>query len=286
MNNHIDDQIIKCRILSYVFQQVYFRSKACKGQIRLLLLDSVVRCVVSKLYTDQFSKNEEVSADFLLFDCPCFILLNPADRHEEIANLLCQPLLKEHKTILSYRGNRKHADSQRNEYLIRYLQLVNYCAMIEYARVIFVQYMPSIVTQLFLTMKEYICLDGEKAINMIKDEELVASILTLLYNLMPNSTIHATIKENASMSILLLLCDNKQQQATTNNELKKINIPKNIQFVAQSLVTLVTDDIYQLDQPDEVASLFVTHLAKAVKNDSQMHAGVHASRLLTNVTGK
>ncbi len=65
-----------------------------------------------------------------------------------------------------------------------------------------------------------------------------------------------------------------------------MNIPKNIQFPAQSLVALTTEDIDELDQPNEVISLFLTYLAKAVKSGSQTHAGVHASRLLTNVTGE
>jgi hypothetical protein len=183
-----------------------------------LLLDTVVRCIASKFYINQFGKNEGVSGDFLLFDCPNFVLSNSADRHEEIANLLCQPLLKDYKNILSYRENRKHADSQRNEYLSSYLKLLNHCAMIESTRDLFTQYLPFIVTQLFATIKEYLSLDGETAINCIKDEELVASILTLLYNLMPNSTIHAIIKENAPMSILTLLCGTRQHQITTNSQ--------------------------------------------------------------------
>jgi hypothetical protein len=88
----------------------------------------------------------------------------------------------------------------------------------------FIQYLSFIVTQLFATVKEYLSLDGEQAINYIKDEELVAAALTLLYNLMPNSTTHAIIKENAPMPILLLLRDKgqqQQQQITTNSERKK-----------------------------------------------------------------
>ncbi|CAF3694304.1 unnamed protein product [Rotaria sp. Silwood1] len=132
-------------------------------------------------------------------------------------------------------------------------------------------------------MKEYLSLGDETTINYIKDEELVATILTLLYNLASNSTIHAVIKEIAPKPILLSLCDNEQQQITTNSTRQKINIPTNIQFPARSLVALSTEDVDELDQPDEVTSLLVTYLAKAVKNDSQAHAGVHAIRLLTNV---
>jgi hypothetical protein len=285
LNNYQNYQI-KCCILSYVFQHVYFHSKARKGSLRSLLLDSIVRCIVSKCYIDQFGKSEEVSADFLLFDCPNFVLSNLGDRHEEIVNLLCQPLLKDYKKILSYRGNRKQAGSQRNEYLSSYLKLLNHCAMIESTRDIFTQYLPFIITQLFEIVKEHLSLDGETAINYIKDEEVVAAALTLLYNLMSNSTIHAIIKENAPMPILLLLCDKEQQPITTNSEQKKINIPKNIQFPARSILALATENIDQLDQPDEVTCLFLTYLTKAIKSDSQMHGGVHASTLLVNVTGK
>ncbi|CAF3714747.1 unnamed protein product [Rotaria sp. Silwood1] len=147
----------------------------------------------------------------------------------------------------------------------------------------FTQYLPFIITELCTTMKEYLSLGDETTINYIKDEELVATILTLLYNLASNSTIHAVIKEIAPKPILISLCDNEQQQITTNSTRQKINIPTNIQFPARSLVALSTEDIDELDHPDEVTSLLVTYLAKAVKNDSQAHAGVHASRLLTNV---
>lgn len=268
---------IKCRILSYIFQHVYVHSKTYKGSLRSLLLNPIVRCITSKFYTDQFSKIEEESADFFLFDCPCFVLSNSTDRHDEIANLLCQSLLNNYKNIISHRGNRKHTDPSRNQYLSAYLKLLNHCALIESTRNMFVQYLPSIVTQLFTTVQEYLSLvDGEKAINSIKDEELVAAALTLLYNLISNSFICDFVKQNAPKSILLLLCSKGQQ----------ITIPKSIQFAAKSLVALTTDDIDQLDQPGEVTSLYLTYLTKAVKSDSQMYAGVDASRLLTNITGK
>lgn len=284
-NNHQNVRI-KCRILSYVFQHVYSHTKAYKGLLRSSLLDIVVRCIASQLYTDQFSQNEEESGDYLLFDCPNFVLSNSADRHEEIVKILCQPLLKDHKKILAYRKNRTHANSQKNEYLINYLKLLNHCATIESTRAMFTQHLPSIVTLFFVAVKDYVFLDGEIAINNIKDEELVANALTLLYNLTSNSTIHEIIKENAPMPILLLLCDKGQQPITINSDRKKIGIPQSIQFPARSLVALVTEDVDKLDPPNEVTNLFLTNLAAAVKNDSQMHAGVHASTILISITGE
>ncbi|CAF4648071.1 unnamed protein product, partial [Rotaria sp. Silwood2] len=125
-------------------------------------------------------------------------------------------------------------------------------------------------------MKECLSLNDETTITYIKDKEILATILTLLYNLASNSTLNDVIKEIMPKSILLFLCDNEEKQITSNGTRQKINIPKNIQFPARSLVALSTEDIDDLDQPDEVTNLLVTYLAKAVKNDSQTYEGVHA----------
>lgn len=275
----------KYRILSYVFQHVYVHTKANKESLGSLLLDAVVRCIASKTYTDQFDRNEKVSADFLLADCPYFVLTNSTNRHEQIANSLCPSLLRDNKKILCYSKTQKNTDSEMNKYISAYLKLLNHCAMVESTRNMFTQYLPFIVTQLFTTMKQYLSLDADKIINYIKDEDALEALLTLLYNLTPNSTIRAIMKEDASMRILLLLYDKGQQHITTESERNKTNLTR-IQFLAQSLVVSVTEDIDQLDQPEQIISLSITYLAKAVKGDSQMVAGVHASRLLMNITGE
>ncbi|CAF4490119.1 unnamed protein product, partial [Rotaria sp. Silwood2] len=266
----------KCRILSYVFKHVYSDSKACKELLRSWLLDSTVQCIISKVYIDQFSENDEVSVDFLLIECPNFVLSNFNDHHEDIANLLCQSLLKNYKNVLSYLRNRRHGDSKSNKYLNSYLKLLNHCATIESTRTMFAQYLPFIITELCTTMKECLSLNDETTITYIKDEEILATILTLLYNLASNSTINDVIKEIVPKSILLFLCDNEEKKISSNGTRQKINIPKNIQFPARSLVALSTEDIDDLDQPDEVTNLLVIYLAKAVKNDSQTYEGVHA----------
>ncbi|UJR16583.1 hypothetical protein I4U23_003483 [Adineta vaga] len=283
LTNSDQNNQTRYRILSYVFRHIYVHSKTFKTKLQTLFLNLVLRCIISKLYIDQFGKNDEASQDFLLLDCPCFFLWNSTDRHNDMAKLLCQSLLKDYQTILSYRAHRKDSNPQKNEYLTFYLKLLNFCASIESIHNMFIQYLPTIITQLFTTMKDYLVLVDEKILTSIKDEELIASILTLLYNLMPNLSIRNATKENAPISTLTLLSGKEQLQITTNCERKKDIIPKNIQFEAQSLLALITDDIDQLDQPEEITRSSITCLAKAVKNESHTYEGVHASNVLANM---
>ncbi|CAF0985416.1 unnamed protein product [Adineta ricciae] len=261
----------KYRILSYVFRHIYAHNL-------------VVRCVTSKHYVDQFEKNEEASKDFFLLDCPSFVLPNSIDRHSEIAKILCPSLLQDYRTILAYRIQRKSTDSHKNPYLTFYLKLLNFCTAIESTRDMFVQYVPSIITQIFIVLKDYLVLESDKVITGIKDEQLVITILTLIYNLLPNSAINLAIKENAPISVLVLLSGKEQLQMTNGNfERKKYVIPKAIQIEAQNLLPLLTEDIEQLERPEEITRASMTCLAKAVKSESHMCSGMHASSVLMNM---
>ncbi|CAF1078101.1 unnamed protein product [Adineta ricciae] len=274
----------KYRILSYVFRHIYAHSKTYRSRIRILFLDLAVRCVTSKHYVDQFEKNEEASKDFFLLDCPSFVLPNSIDRHSEIAKTLCPSLLQDYRTILAYRIQRKSTDSHKNVYLTFYLKLLNFCTAIESTRDMFVQYIPSIITQIFTVLKDYLVLESDKAITGIKDEQLVITILTLIYNLLPNSAINVAIKENAPMSVLVLLSGKEQLQMTNGNfERKKYVIPKAIQIEAQNLLPLLMEDVEQLERPEEITRASVTCLAKAVKSESHMCSGMHASSVLMNM---
>jgi hypothetical protein len=283
--DHPDDHIM-CKIVHYLIANVYTECETCDQRLQLYLLNPLNKCITSQLYADLFVGKSNRPIQFFLSDCPRVILHMFNVYPRETSGSICEALLKNAQTILSSHRNRKHKNCENNEwnkYLSHFLHLLNRCLMTESIRGVFTAYGSCIVVNLFAIIKLHVNIDAKKNSFIIKDADLVAIALTILYNLMFNSTIRTIITEHIKDSPMSQLANIDEDNTVKGDKARNDDAHKTIYFAAQSLVALTMEDIDKLDKVEEITSSYVSYLAKAVRDESQAHEGIHASTILADV---
>lgn len=282
---HPNDHI-KYRISSYVLQNVYMLGEVSDSRIKLFLLTPIMNSVGSKLYADLYVKGTDGPVELLLSDCPRLIQHLFNEYEQNISESICAPLLKNADSIFeSCRSGILRDDKNKDakKYFSNYLHLLNRCLMVESVRKIFIEYGSSLVINLFTVIEMHTITDTKRKTCKIEDADLVAIALTMMYNLMFDSTIRIVIAQKIEKSSIFLLANIEEESISNEDKRKDGDIHKHIQFPARSLIALTIEDIDKLDKVEDVTGDYISYLSKAIRNEPHAYEGVHAGTILSDV---
>ncbi|CAF1592718.1 unnamed protein product, partial [Didymodactylos carnosus] len=278
-------------------------------QLEPYFLDLLLQCILSKNYAESFNESESCAVTFYQELCPSYILSNSSERQNEVAKLLCRPLLNiQHKIVtkqpmISDVAARCKADTGR----VYYLELLNFCATLKETRDVFVEHI-SIVENLFQILKTdanvkvverqterdiWVLPDGTRdtktelewiwVLDSVRNIPLVSITLTLFYNLILNPDLALAIKTifNVPPYIPNKKDKNKRPPVDILKLLSSVSDRK-ILFAARTLIALTMNNIDLLHNPRDMTLSYITYFDKATKDPSQKHEGVHLSNLANN----